>query len=602
MKFVNFKTLTIANFLSIGREPVKVDFKQGINIITGVNKDMKDRRNGVGKTTIADAFFFAVFGNTIREIKKDLIVNDITNDTAITTLTFALKSVGVEDNYKIVRTLNPSKCYLYKNGIDITRDSIANTNETICDIIDANQDIFKNCVIMTINGMVPFMAQTKVEKRKFIEGIFDLQVFSKMLSHVRDEYSDNKKLYDIELLKLNEMTTNLTNTERKRDAILAERKSKLAELNQTILQKQQEREQIKTIINNRDQLKESLKEATSKVERLQKSMDVKQEKYTNEVQKAAIISTQISNIDNTIKAIGVDGSNCIKCLKRVTHEDHEYIAAEKQRLNEQKAELSAQLVEIQAIRNKLQEERENIKAAIKMLQQKSKLLNTQIQAQEQSIIDINTIDTYLSTVNTYAKSLEDVKTDVDDIISESKPRIITCEQQVLKQLETVNLLDTMKIIVSEEGVKTYIIKRTLKALNGRMQHYLDKIGFKCICKFNECFEEEIINDRGKLCSYFSFSGAERKSIDLACLFTFIDIRRVQGNVAYNVVFYDEVLDTSIDADGVETLCKIIEERAHTYNECAYIITHRSEVEFFNEPNTIFLEKSNGITKRVDYST
>ena len=74
MKYVNFDTVKIKNFLSIGNEEVEVDFKHGLNIITGINKDKQDRRNGVGKSTIADAIHFAIFGNTIRELKKENIV------------------------------------------------------------------------------------------------------------------------------------------------------------------------------------------------------------------------------------------------------------------------------------------------------------------------------------------------------------------------------------------------------------------------------------------------------------------------------------------------------------------------------------------------
>jgi hypothetical protein len=56
----------------------------------------------------------------------------------------------------------------------------------------------------------------------------------------------------------------------------------------------------------------------------------------------------------------------------------------------------------------------------------------------------------------------------------------------------------------------------------------------CICRFNEYFEETILNEKGEICSYFNFSGGERKRIDLAMLFTFIDIRRLQSNVSVNI--------------------------------------------------------------------
>ena len=59
MRTVNFEKVSIKNFLSVGEERVNVDFRPGIHIITGINKDKQDRRNGVGKSTIADAIHFA---------------------------------------------------------------------------------------------------------------------------------------------------------------------------------------------------------------------------------------------------------------------------------------------------------------------------------------------------------------------------------------------------------------------------------------------------------------------------------------------------------------------------------------------------------------
>ena len=122
----------------------------------------------------------------------------------------------------------------------------------------------------------------------------------------------------------------------------------------------------------------------------------------------------------------------------------------------------------------------------------------------------------------------------------------------------------------------------------------------CVCTFNEYFEEEIIDNKGKPCSYFNFSGAERKNIDLACLFTFMDIRRLQGDVSFNFSIYDELFDSSLDERGVELVIGILKERVEKFNEWIMVISHRKESIKAATGDIIFLEKSNGITKRVDY--
>jgi len=165
--------------------------------------------------------------------------------------------------------------------------------------------------------------------------------------------------------------------------------------------------------------------------------------------------------------------------------------------------------------------------------------------------------------------------------------------------KTISRLDIIKFVVSEEGVKSYIVKKILQLFNAKLSHYLKKMDSNCICIFNEYFEEEIINEKGKPCSYFNFSGAERKNIDLACLFAFMDIRRLQGDVAFNFSMYDELFDSSLDERGVELVIDILKERIEQHDECVMVISHRKESTKLATGEIVFLEKQNGVTVRVD---
>ena len=177
MKYVEFKELKIQNFLSVGETPVCVDFKKGLHIVTGINRDKEDRRNGVGKSTVADALYFAIFGTTLREIKKTFIPNNLTDGKTVVELSFTVNdpNYGIND-FRIVRTLGPSKCIVYKNGVDKTRDTIGNTTNYIETVLSSSKEVFQNCLIMTLNNHIPFMAKSKNDKRKFIERIFNLEV------------------------------------------------------------------------------------------------------------------------------------------------------------------------------------------------------------------------------------------------------------------------------------------------------------------------------------------------------------------------------------------------------------------------------------------
>lgn len=597
MKHIDFKKLSIVNFLSVGKEPVVIHFEEGINIITGTNKDMSDRRNGVGKSTIADALYFAIFGETIREIKKNFIGNSITSGTCAVELEFKVNTPGASNDYRVVRTLNPSKCYLFKDGEDITRDSMANTTQYLNELIEATPSIFQNCVIMTLNGTIPFMAQSKTDKRKFIESIFNLQVFSKMLAHVRDEYNDSKKLYDMELFKFNETQTNLTKFTNQKQSILSDRLTRLAEIENTIASKNLEKENLQKQIDAFEKV--DVDKINNTIAALTAGTDTCQDIIDRLIQEIAVNEMQIKNLAIKLSTIGTDEDVCPKCLKPIDAHDLHHLEQEKDKIQTQIEELKQKLEKDKKQLNNARIKKEEIKKLITNNKQKLQMHDQNERNKNALIGKVDVIDEYFKTIDAYVESLKSTATEVDNVIIDHQDKITKIEKKVKDQLEVVNLLNTMKIIVSEEGVKSYIIKKILSILNAKLQHYLNRIGFNCTCRFNEFFEEEILNDKGKLCSYFNFSGAERKSIDLACLFAFIDIRRMQGSVAYNVVFYDELLDTSLDDKGVELVCNIIADRAKMYNECAYIITHRKDSTFFATSKVILLEKENGITRRVD---
>ena len=251
MKFVNFNTIKIKNFLSIGNEEVEIDFKQGLNIITGINKDKEDRRNGVGKSTIADAIHFAIFGETIRELSKDFIVNAINKKNTVVQLNFSVNENNEVKQYKVVRKLKPTKCYLFVDDVDLTESTIPNTNKKIKKIVSGSPEVFQNCVIMSLNTTLPFMAQRKVEKRKFIEGILNLEIFSEMLLSARAEYNDVQKKYE-HITKDFDHANNICKllTDQKENIInnVKEQKSKILERIKTIQEEIEEnKSKIKTI-------------------------------------------------------------------------------------------------------------------------------------------------------------------------------------------------------------------------------------------------------------------------------------------------------------------------------------------------------------------
>jgi DNA repair exonuclease SbcCD ATPase subunit len=594
VRLVNFKSLTIKNFLSVGETPVTINFQPGVNVITGINYDKEDSKNGVGKSTIVDALYFALFGTTIRELSKDLIVNSFSKKKCEVTLNIDIENGNGLTQYNITRTINPTKCYMSKNGEDITRSTMAKTNEFIQKLILSNGKIFQNSVIMTINNTVPFMAQSKIDKRKFIESILSLEIFSEMLSRARDEHNIHKKDYEVLFTKVEGIEKGYIFNKQQLDAFEENKKQKIFDL-----EKRADENRVKT-----KELEKSIKELPEdviqrfdiKIEQCNEELQELQNIYKAAYNVLADIKSKISHSEDQLDEIEKVGAICTTCKRSYSDDDLKHKEANKKELNNKIKILNKDLIAAQKEIDKINAAQIKKEKELKDVQDKKSIVRDFINNNKNIETKVGLIN---ENIQVLLKEIEDVKKQtneaLENVVKELDQKLKAGKRDLEKLDHECNVLECVKFVVSEEGVKSYIVKKILAVLNGRMAYYLNKLHANCLCQFNEFFDELITDEKGDLKSYFNFSGGERKRIDLACLFSFLDIRRMQGDVHFSTIFYDELLDSSLDDKGVELVLDILRERAQKHNENCYIITHRGTTITEKIDNTVFLEKRNNFT-------
>jgi DNA repair exonuclease SbcCD ATPase subunit len=442
------------------------------------------------------------------------------------------------------------------------------------------------------------MAKKKQEKRKFIEDIFNLSIFGDMLDLLRTDITEIKKTFDIEGTRHDEVQKNILSLEKQKDNLALERERKKEKYSSRHKNNLQEIDDInKKLVNFKlldiVSLSSEIKEQENNLEKVNKKLQDLRHFISEK-------KTLITQSSKKLGIVGTDKEICPTCLRNIQDVDRDHIKNE-----------------IKKIKKEISDDENNILTLTKEVNQYETLqqrVNFKIQKIRDDVnstkhkqIEKETLESRLSQLNKWQLELEqDLKDLVKDdnaydlLIQEQQDNLIQIKQKIEQIKDRLHTLDIVKFVISEEGVKSYIVKKILQLFNSKLSYYLKKMDANCICTFNEYFEEQIIDNKGKECSYFNFSGAERKNIDLACLFTFMDIRRLQGDVSFNFSIYDELFDSSLDEKGVDLVIGILKERVEKYKECIMVISHRKESIKAATGEIIFLEKTNGITKRVDY--
>lgn len=599
MKKVKFNSISIKNFLSIGKEEVSLDFKKGISLITGENKD-NGGRNGVGKSSLIESIYWALFGSTIRDIKKDKIVHNQSKGGSVVVLEFAIEDGKFSTSYKLTRSLEPSKLLLEKYGEfsleDISLSTMPKTDEYIKQLIGANEEVFQNAVIMTANNTMPFMAQKKIDKRKFVEGILNLGIFGEMLLKTRADYNEKKKENEFLSKDFSSEQRILEFLENSKEGFDENKSERIESINKKIDATKNDLASLrKKDIPEISSLKEKIKNNEDKIEKLRELLAETNKEIVEIGEKKSEAYNTINQAKKEKQKILDKGNVCPTCNRQYCEDDLQYIESEIKKLDElisinqpiydENQKISSEKT---AFGSKITNNIETLKDEIK--DYKDEISNSALHEQK--------IKSLEEKIEEYQENIEEIEKEEfkdDKKIEDAQKKIENLEKNISDLQKHLLVLETAKFVVSEEGVKTFIVKKMLSVLNAQLNFYLKTLDAPCTCEFNEMFEETIYNTQGKECSYFNFSGGERKRIDIAILFMFQDILRMQTGVAFNLSMYDELFDSALDEKGVNKILEILRERTDKYDEAVYIISHNKAAVNSNFDNIIKLEKKDGKT-------
>jgi len=171
--------------------------------------------------------------------------------------------------------------------------------------------------------------------------------------------------------------------------------------------------------------------------------------------------------------------------------------------------------------------------------------------------------------------------------------------KIMKYNEMKDYLNHIKFICKDENIKQYAISSIMPFLNKYTNKYLSKVGYGFYVTLDKWLDATINGPGITKASYGSLSGGEGRGIDIAIQLAFLDIDRLQAGVFFDLLVFDELLDSSIDDKGIQELFDIVKNKQKEDDSKVFIISHRSELKNYDEiDNEYFVIKKNGYSEVI----
>jgi DNA repair exonuclease SbcCD ATPase subunit len=515
--------------------------------------------NGYGKSTIATAIIFALYGQ-VDELTLADLPNRINKNLYVKIkLQCNGKSVVIE------RGLTPKLFKAEVNGVPLDQAGIANVQEYLeTEVFEMPYRVFKNVIILSVNDFKSFLTMTPKDKRLIIDKLFGFSAINDMLLLLKKE---RKELNDSILSVESELTTISQSIEAT--------STKLSELEKISTKENQKKiEKLKSDLlklkNDYDKLNSAKTKLESRAEELSDEIDEKSKTY----------NTTHSTYTSAQKKIKLyENECCPECGKTL---DTEFD-------NNRKVEFE-EIVKISPV-------------TLKEIEDEIKSLKTQsFQNRENQNIVIGKISSIGTTIENLKKELLSIANMVKSgdgefshlksLISEFKEN----EEDKFNMKSSLNsenyFLSVIENMLGDEGVKNLAIKTILPGLNATIAQMVNEMHLSFHIRFDEKFNC-IINHLGEDINPKTLSTGERKKADFIVVIALIKLLKLRFP-QLNLLFLDEIF-SSIDHDGIYSILKILSTVIKENELNTFVINHTVlPQEIFDKKIEIF--KDNGFSK------
>ena len=569
--------------MSVGNVTQAVTLNQDeLTLVLGNNIDLggDGSRNGTGKTTLINALSYGLYGKALTNIKQNNLINKTNGKGMMVTVDFTYNG----NEYRIERGRSPNVFHFMRDGMELGDNDVENAGQgemrmtqfEVESIIGLSHAMFKHIVALN-TYTEPFLALRAGDQRELIEELLGITELSRKADTLKEISKNTKEQIKEEeySLKAKEDTNarilkSIKDIERrqkvwsnKQQTDLETLESALDSLSHVDIEGELKNHALLVTYNENLAAKST---ATSWIN----SIEADNTKQT----------TLIERLDNEIKLI--EEHKCHACGQEIHDEKQSEILTNK---STQKTEATEQL---STNETSLIEHNTLIESIGDIGKKPVTFYSTLSDAYEhQSSVEklAEQIELNKNTEDPYAEQIEDMRDSALEEVNYGHMNSLVSLQEHQEFL--------LKLLTNKDSfIRKKIIDQNLSYLNSRLAYYLDKLGLPHDVVFQSDLTVEI-TELGRDLDFDNLSRGERNRLILGLSWSFRDIFESLYSTI-NVLFVDELIDSGMDTNGVESSLAVLKKMARDGNRSVFLISHKDELQGRVE-SVLNVIKENGFT-------
>lgn len=515
--------------------------------------------NGFGKSTIAKAIIFALYGQ-VDELTLADLPNRINKNLYV-----KIKLRCNNKNITIERGLAPKLFKAEIDGVQLDQSGMGNVQDYLeNEVFEMPYRVFKNVIILSVNDFKSFLTMTPKDKRLIIDKLFGFSAINDMFNLIkkeRRELNDDISSVKSQLMSISQsINTTINKLNELEKSSTEENKKKILEL----------KESLSVLKSNYDKLIKAKEKLESDLSEISKNID----------SCSAVLNTKNNNYSNAQRKLQLyENECCTECAKPL---DTDFDIDRKSKYQDIIKTESENITELE----------DKIKELKLTSESNSKNQNAVIGRISSINVNIENLKRDLINIVNFSKNGKGEFNQLNSLIGEFKS---TEKEKEIEQSKLSNqdyFLSVIESMLGDDGVKNLAIKTILPGLNANIAQMVNEMHLTFHIRFDEKFNC-IVNHLGEEINPKTLSTGERKKADFIIIIALIKLLKLRfPNL--NLLFLDEIF-SSVDNDGVYNILKILRSVIKEYKLNTFVINHTLlPMELFDKKIDIYRE--NGFSK------